>query len=336
MIKHFTGMLTKGKTAGIFAAVAGIMLTSTVVLGDWTQSGNSMVTANGLMINGFNPSGSVWGFHNYIQFSQSGHAAIVYAPGTINELMFGFHDDGNFYWGTGQNAGDKFMMSLNKNGNLDVSGNIKTKAKLILQGIDDGYNWRNLIIFYDKDGNNVQHVIYQGPQDNNSLNVVTNFNNAGVKSAFNIYSNSVNISGTVTAQNYACSSDVRYKKNITVIDKPLAKLLTLNGITYNWDTANYKQFTDKRDMGFVAQDVEKVFPEIVYTDSKGYKSVAYDKITAVIVEAMKEMKKGNDAKMAALEKENKLLKEKVASLEKMNDRVATLEKMVKDDKVAKN
>jgi len=146
----------------------------------------------------------------------------------------------------------------------------------------------------------------------------------------------VNASGTVTAQSYACSSDLRYKNNITPIGNALQKLMSLNGIFYNWKTENFKEksFSKERQLGFIAQDVEKVFPELVFTDSKGYKSMSYDKLTAVIVEAMKEMKQESDAKISSLEKENEFLKQRIASMEKVNERVVRLERMMGEVRVA--
>ncbi len=47
-------------------------------------------------------------------------------------------------------------------------------------------------------------------------------------------------------------------------------------------------------IGFIAQELEEVYPELVHTDSKGFKSVSYEKLTAVFVEAVKELKSEND------------------------------------------
>ena len=47
-------------------------------------------------------------------------------------------------------------------------------------------------------------------------------------------------------------------------------------------------FTDKMQMGFIAQDVEKIFPEMVFTDAAGYKSIDYSRLTPVLVETIKE------------------------------------------------
>jgi len=67
--------------------------------------------------------------------------------------------------------------------------------------------------------------------------------------------------------------------------------MQLRGVNFNWNTTAYPQrmFSDKRTMGFIAQEVEKVVPEIVQTENtaEGYKSVQYDKVVALLVEAVK-------------------------------------------------
>lgn len=138
----------------------------------------------------------------------------------------------------------------------------------------------------------------------------------------------LHVNGTITATNYACSSDARYKKNINPYNNALEKVLGLKGVTYLWNTEKFKEqnFGKEKQIGFLAQDVEKIIPEVVSTDSKGYKSMSYDKLTVVLVEAIKELKAKNDAKLSALEKENSELKQRIASLEKMSDRIAKLER----------
>ncbi|MBI9055424.1 MAG: tail fiber domain-containing protein [Bacteroidales bacterium] len=86
------------------------------------------------------------------------------------------------------------------------------------------------------------------------------------------------------------TSDKRWKKNIKIITRPLEKILTLKGVTFEWDIDKYpdKGFNDKSQIGFIAQELEQVFPELVKEDQEGYKSVAYDKISPIIIEAMKE------------------------------------------------
>lgn len=85
-------------------------------------------------------------------------------------------------------------------------------------------------------------------------------------------------------------SDLRYKTNLSPLSNSLNKVLQMNGFYYFWKRDAYpeKDFSDKRQIGFSAQELEELFPEIVLTDAKGYKSVDYSRMTPVLVEAIKE------------------------------------------------
>ena len=89
-----------------------------------------------------------------------------------------------------------------------------------------------------------------------------------------------------TGGSVSCSSDSRLKKNVVNLDSSdvLAKVLEVQGVTYNW---NGEQDTDPKHIGFIAQNLETIFPEFVSTDAKGMKSVAYGSLTPVLVEAIK-------------------------------------------------
>ena len=114
----------------------------------------------------------------------------------------------------------------------------------------------------------------------------------------------------------------------------LDAILQLQGKTYHWkeDTA----FTNKQDIGLVAQEVEKVFPELVAENEQGYKGIAYSKLTAVLIEAIKEQQAQmidqqqqmteQEARFTALEKENTQLKTIMAEqMDALLARVAMLE-----------
>lgn len=85
--------------------------------------------------------------------------------------------------------------------------------------------------------------------------------------------------------NVTAFSDERLKSNIETIDGGLAKILSMRGVTYTRD--------NKDNVGVIAQEVEKVIPQIVKTadDEMGTKSVDYTRITAVLIEAVKELTK---------------------------------------------
>lgn len=89
------------------------------------------------------------------------------------------------------------------------------------------------------------------------------------------------------------SSDIRWKKDVTPLKDSLSKVLKLQGVNYQWNIKDYpdRGFTAGKQTGLIAQDTEKVIPELVNTDKDGYKAVSYEKLTAVLVEAMKEQQK---------------------------------------------
>ena len=107
---------------------------------------------------------------------------------------------------------------------------------------------------------------------------------------------------TVNANTFNATSDVRFKSNITPIDNSLEKISQLQGVTYIMNK-------DKKQIGFIAQDVEKIIPEVVFTDNseEQYKSISYGNITALIVEALKELKDENNK----LKQELHILKQKI-------------------------
>ena len=89
----------------------------------------------------------------------------------------------------------------------------------------------------------------------------------------------INASGSVTS-----SSDERLKKDIIKIKDSLSIVEQLNGYKFNF--INDK--LEKTHIGLIAQEVEKVIPEVVYEDNHGFKSVAYGNIVALLLEAIKE------------------------------------------------
>jgi hypothetical protein len=107
------------------------------------------------------------------------------------------------------------------------------------------------------------------------------------------------VSGDIIANSIAGSSDARFKTNVRSISSPLEKVKSLRGVYFNWDQKSFpnKDFSDKTELGFIAQEVEKVLPEVVSKDNspEEYRSVKYDKVVALLVEAIKEQQKQIDS-----------------------------------------
>jgi hypothetical protein len=107
----------------------------------------------------------------------------------------------------------------------------------------------------------------------------------------------------------ACS-DRRFKQNITPIASALEKVTKLQGVNFIWNTKDYPRrfFTEEPQIGLIAQDVEMVIPEVVLTDREGFKSVTYDKLTAVLIEAVKEMKQQMNSQDSIIKVQNGRIK----------------------------
>jgi hypothetical protein len=122
--------------------------------------------------------------------------------------------------------------------------------------------------------------------------IVDSSNN--VRMQINNGTGNVTFSGTVTQ-----NSDIRLKKNIRSIENPLSKILQTRGILYD-----RVDESDINELGFIAQELELVLPELVSTSDFGIKSIKYQNIVAVLVEAMKELKAENNLLKDRLDKNN--------------------------------
>ena len=92
-----------------------------------------------------------------------------------------------------------------------------------------------------------------------------------------------NISGVVTATDFNSSSDIHLKENISVIDDPLSKIMSITGISFDWKDSG------RSSAGVIAQDVEDILPQIVGESSDGNKTVNYNGLIGLLVESVKSL-----------------------------------------------
>jgi hypothetical protein len=138
---------------------------------------------------------------------------------------------------------------------------------------NSGTSSEDLVFRFDKDN----HAYFKGSiYDDNDNTYYLDLDNTG---------DSLRVKGDVVA---FYSSDKRYKDNIINISNPLDKLNKINGVSFNWNETSHKE-TGKKDIGVIAQEIEEVLPEIVQTRDNGYKAVDYPKLTALLIEAVKEL-----------------------------------------------
>jgi hypothetical protein len=103
-----------------------------------------------------------------------------------------------------------------------------------------------------------------------------------------IEANSSNLTAGLT-----CSSDQRLKKNIATYDNALETIGLLKGKKYNWRSKEFtdRGFDERIKYGFIAQEIEKVLPNLVYEDKKGFKSVDYIQVIPILTNAIQEQQK---------------------------------------------
>lgn len=94
-------------------------------------------------------------------------------------------------------------------------------------------------------------------------------------------------------------SDLRDKTAIAPIPDALERVCALQGVMFRW---RGQESSQRLQMGFIGQEMEKVFPELVATNSEGKKSVAYANLTAALIEAVKALKAENEGLRRRVEK----------------------------------
>lgn len=97
--------------------------------------------------------------------------------------------------------------------------------------------------------------------------------------------NNITCNNTVTANTFNATSDATLKTNIAPIENPLAILEKITGVSFNWKDS--KESAE----GVLAQDVEQVLPNAVVTNEDGKKSVSYNNLVGVLIEAVKGQQK---------------------------------------------
>ena len=175
---------------------------------------------------------------------------------------------GNLYYRGGtqtfQNgAGSKTMLVLNSANSVDLNYNNSTKFQTTNTGISVT---GNVVPSGNISGSSTSHLTMG--QISSSGDVVAD--------------------GDVVAYN---SSDVRLKDNIEVIKGSLDKIDGIRGVEFDWNDKSPGWAQERgHDIGVIAQEVQKIIPEIVVERKNGYLGVDYKRIIPLLIESIKELK----------------------------------------------
>ena len=147
--------------------------------------------------------------------------------------------------------------------------------------------------FNDTSATNRLFEIGNGLTDNTRSNALTVLadGNMGIGTVNPL--EKLHVIGNIMASGTITPSDIRYKKNIHSIISPINKLMQLNGVFYYLRCEEFPQmgFDSKEQIGLIAQEVEKVLPNVVVTGNNGYKGIDYSKLVPLLIESIKEQQK---------------------------------------------
>ena len=132
----------------------------------------------------------------------------------------------------------------------------------------------------------------------------------------------VRATGAMTASAYNTVSDRRFKTEVRPLTNALASIQALRGVRYQWNTLGVQRggIAGAGQVGFIAQEIEAVYPELVSTSPDGYKAVNYAQLTPVLLEAIKELSQ----QVHTLQTQNVLLQADHASLLTLQAQLARL------------
>ena len=210
---------------------------------------------------------------------------------------------GTFAQGRSSFAANKFTTANNQASSSLGIGTTSDNFGMLAVGVNNAAGIGDTTVdpndyggYYYADGNytgsnpGVAFVVGNGDIDSSTGGAGSNPSNAFIVN----YDGSATLSGELTIE-----SDARLKTNITTLGNTLSKLLLIDGKTY---TLKSQESIEK--FGLLAQEVQKIFPELVKQtgDEKGILSINYQGLIPVLINAIKEQQKELESLQAALKK----------------------------------
>ncbi len=221
-------------------------------------------------------------------------------------------------------AGNLYL--VNGGGRVAIGGNAAGDNKLLIFGSDNNGTASTVKIVSGTqtmlmDGNEIDALtdpLYLNHNSSQNVFVGTGGGNVRIGSAVTPTSK-LDVGGDVRCFNLFTNSDRRYKTGIKTLESALDKVLAMRGTSYDFATDQIPaDYTAGKQVGFIAQEMQTVMPELVKTDDAGMMSVNYIGVVPVLVEALKEQNEiieEKETRIAALEAKNIELQDRLARIE---------------------
>ncbi len=332
------GDFSLGKVGiGTITPAAKLEIQGAVKIVDGTQGAGKVFTSDASGLGSWQPSGAGWlttgntgttAGTNYIGTNDV-QDFVLKTSAVINtplERLRVLASNGNIGIGTPAPAAQMHLWGSN-GVEMRLTGDVETPSTIRFTG-GGGNVTEGFVINYTNGGDTYFDNVYVGPlQTNPAIRFRTNTFGTPIDALTIAYNGNVGIGTTAPSEalqivgnicysgSVVACSDFRYKQNITPLTSSLSNLLKIQGVNYFWrvDEFPLNKFNKEKQIGFIAQDLEKIYPEVVLTDKEGYKSVDYSRLTPILVEAIKEQQKMIDSQkllIEKIEKEVEILKKK--------------------------
>jgi hypothetical protein len=247
---------------------------------------------------------------------QNTNGRSVYLAGHVFLTPWGTGDVAYLQARRGDNSGDTELqfrtsfignvveaMRITSLGEVGI-GTTAPKATLHVKGRQiwiDGANGASPSVVWAEDGHEKWYITTTGIHSDLEINkfgggaalrLAYNTGNLGIGKTSPQYK--LDVAGSVAGQGpYINLSDRRLKKNIHTLSHALDKVMQLRGVDFEWRRDEYPDMnlSEGKQIGFVAQEIQQVLPEVVKESGDGEYSVAYGQVVPVLVEAIKEQQK---------------------------------------------
>ena len=201
-------------------------------------------------------------------------------------------------------AGNVAIGKNSANAKFDVSGNGGSDGLVIYQQQDNTTTIQTYI-----DGQYANRATYASACCNDlfiqpDVGSVIIGGTANTNSGYKLF-----VNGRMRSNGYIEPSDSRLKKDITPIVGALDKVIQMQGVNYKWrkDLPQNEGQLETNQFGLIAQELEKIVPELVHTDNQGWKSVEYSHLVPLLIESIKEQQAEIESQKITINSQQKII-----------------------------